>query len=334
MSLPVLSKVYQFTLNNVAALGGTALICNQNLLFGIKQGFLAFGTLPMTCWGSSDGVGACGNGDLNDRWGLPTNLVWAASGVNHSWIVLQQSGLDAGGKASICLDCNSATTANLSIILSPSAGFGVANGGADGTPTGRPTATDQVVLLSAASYGGPTGFTQRSLFSMLQSTDGQVTIVLIFRAGSPVGIWIIDKANNPKAAWTSPVFGWVMGYAGSVPVDTTVVSYTNLITANLKAFLTAACSGQFTGEGDGVMLLGQAMTFADEDSGDWPMPGVGIYFTTAGHRGQKGDVFDLWWSSTARASGTPYPKDAAAPQFMTVGNLIVPWNGVTALIMT
>ena len=331
MALPVLSKAYQFSLNNIAAVGGSQLICNQNLLFGIKQVLKAFGTLPMTCWGSSDGVGGFGNGDLADRWALSTNLIWAAAGVNHSWIVLQQSGLDAGGKASICLDCDSAFQQNISIILSPSAGFGAANGGADGTGTDRPTAIDQGVLLSAANYGGPQAFAARSVFSILQSTDGQVTVVLIFRGGGVAGLWIIDKAKSPVPQWTHPVFGWAKGVNTAAPGDPSVASYANLLTNSIRAFLTNACAAQFTGLSLGVNLLGQTMTFADEDSSNWPMPEIGIYLTTVGHRGQKGKVFDLWWSSTACALADAYTS-AGTLQFMTVGDLILPWDGATALI--
>jgi hypothetical protein len=331
--LPTLSKTWQFSLNNLAAAGVSLLTANQNLVFAIKEALKSFGTLPWTCWGSSDGVGACGNGDSNDRWAAATNCVWATAGTNHSWIVLTQTGLDAGGHGAICIDLNvaAATAASNSVILSPSVGFGAAHGGADGTATARPTATDEVVLLSAAAYGGGPSL-QQNRCNVLQSTDGECTVVALCRNGGPSGLWIFAKANNPQSEWTKPVFGWVKGDATSNP--TNPVTYANLTGSTGKTYLAAACSMNFTGEGDGTNMIGQSMTFADEDSGNWPMCGLGIYISTAGHRGRKGDVFDLWWGSTSRTTGDGYPAAGTTLQFLQFGNLILPWDSATALIKT
>jgi hypothetical protein len=333
MALPVLSKTWQFSLNTVTAAGATALACCQNAVYAIKQALKAFALSPCTVWGSNSGAGAFGNADGVDRWAASTNLIWAAAGANHSWIVLNLPGM--GAKTAVCFDCANATPGNMAIVLSGSAGFGAANGGADGTATARPTATDEVIVCAAASsWGGPSAAIAHRVSAML-STDGQCLRVFMFRNAGVATCLIIDTAKSPLAQWLVPVYGCLIGLAASTPGDPGACSYTSLYnSANSKSYLGASCALQFTGEGDGTSLIGQTMTFADEDSGDWWMGGMGLYFTTPGHRGKKGQVFDLWWASTLQATANAYPNAAPLLQFMEIGDLIVPWDGATALITT
>ena len=337
MALPTLNKTWQFSVNNIVAGSATVLTSCQNLMFAIKNIMKAFGTSPWTVWGSNDGQGAghFGNGDANDRWAASTNLIWAATGANHSWIVLQQGGL--GGNAAICIDCRDASTNpyNCIITMSPSAGFGTANGGADGTAVAAPTASDSITVLSAAAWGGTaSSILTRSLISAMQSTDGQCTRIFIFRKGGVCGTWVFDKAKSPISQWISPVFAYIKGDSADAPTDPDTASYANLYAANVKSYLTVACSGNFTGEGDSANLIGEIMTFADEDTLEWPIAAMGVYFSTIGHRGHRGEVFDMWWGSTARVTGDCYPGSGTTLQFIQIGDIILPWDQATALITT
>ena len=337
MPLPSLDKTWQFSVNNIAAAGVSAMASAQNLMFGIKQSLKAFGTLPWTCWGSNDGLGAghFGNGDSNDRWAAATNLVWATAGSNHSWIVLTQGGLDSGGKASLCIDLANATGCYAAIVLSPHAGFGVANGGADGTAIARPTASDEIIINAAAVAWGQYNAAALHRYTVMQSTDGQCTRVFIFYNGGCQGVWIIDKSKNPQSQWTYPVFGYVCGGVAAA-TDPGNVSYAYLLVSTFgKFWILASCAFQFTGEslGPANNLIGQVLTIADEDSLEWSFGGMGIYGATAGHRGRKGEVFDMWWGSITRQTGDPYPA-TATKSFMEIGDIVVPWDGSTALITT
>ncbi len=343
MALPTLNKTWIVSPNNISAGSAVVLTANQNLMYLIKNLFKSPGT--WTVWGSNDGGGAghFGNGDAIDRWDATTKLIWAAAGSNHSWIVLSQSGL--GGNASVCIDCSNVNSYSYYINMwcSPNAGFGVANGGTDGTATAAPTASDQFLVLNAGSilpWGGTAATTNtRNLVSFMQSTDGQCTRLAIFRKGGVAGLWILDKAKNPISQWTYPIFGFIKGDSNDATTDPDAAGYAALYAANIRAYLSTACSGLFTGEtgsaaGGAGSMIGEIMTFADEDTLEWPMAGIAIYFSTVGHRGHKGAVFDMWFGSTARITGDGYPASGTTLQFIQIGDLIMPWDQTTALITT
>ena len=79
--------------------------------------------------------------------------------------------------------------------------------------------------------------------------------------------------------------------------------------------------------------LANAEPYFDEDSGEWPMQSLGIYISTVGHRGRKGEIFDFWVSPAIRVSGDDYPGDSSR-QLAQFGDLVIPWGSNPALQMT
>ena len=152
--LPALVRTYSVRANAPFDNNTSALAMSQSLLFNLKQSMtdlLATGTLGGTrhansVWtvlGSSDGTTA--GLDAVDRWVTRANLIWAANGSPHSWILLQNTTLGY----QVCIDCASASNASVGFAASETI-----NPFSGGTTLTRPTAAAEICMGTTAT--GPT----------------------------------------------------------------------------------------------------------------------------------------------------------------------------------
>ena len=336
MPAPVLSKTWQYDVNQRFG-PGTNTTTAKEVLLGIKTSLIGFASSPWAVWGSCDGAGGFGNGDAVDRWVDITDLVGATAGLNHSWVVLSQPGL--GNNASICIDFTADYT--LAVYLSPAAGFGLANGGTDGTAIACPTASDMVSIYEIANdeFIGSVSEYQYCLHVM-ESTDGECTrIFLTFCAATSPGrsnylMWMIDKAKNPKSEWTNPVFGTYYSYAGNpIPRIEHLSGKYMIVTAAPK--IVTRINGveswlSFTSEGLYVAPLAYNQLLGLDDTSNALLAyGVGI-ISFGMERGRKGEVYDLWFGfdNSMMDTGDQY-EDFTFAQFHQV---IVPWNGTKMIV--
>lgn len=201
----------------------------------------------------------------------------------------------------MCFSCNQASASgnNITVVISPSAGF------TGGTTLTRPTATDEIILISNAVYGVGTDVATR--WSVLQSTDGQCTRVWVANSGSIQFFWAFEKPVNTTTGWSNPSVSFVTG--ASPP----------LLNGQAKFGATTATVAM------GVESIA-ATTVANEIDGSWPMVPIGLSSSTVGARGRHGTLQDIWWGSTNVTTGDTYPNDATN-QFVQIGNIILPWNG-------
>lgn len=143
-TLPALSKTYSARGNAPLQDVSSSLNIGRSTLFSLKEhmkntlatGVLAGSRNANSVWtvkGSSDGAGASGLDNV-DRWAAITNLIWAANGTNHSWIVLENATLGY----QVCIDCNSVTTTNVGLVATE-----IATPFTGGSATSRPTATNE-----------------------------------------------------------------------------------------------------------------------------------------------------------------------------------------------
>ena len=325
MALPRLLQTWQFNTNQQVGSWGTALAANQSAMYTLKQSLRGFSNSPWAVWGSCNGhlsLPSFGNGDGIDYWLNQTNdVLWAASG-NHSWIVLAQSGL--GGNAAVCIDLLSANSYQATVVLSPSMGFGTAHGGTNGSASARPQAADELVLLSAAGWGGYNGVSTWRL-SAMQSANGQCTRVAMMRNGASVGLCMFDVVKNPIDGWTTPVVGLVVGSQASNEAAT----YANLSSAQpMKGRMAGdACSFYMTYEAYASTIIPSTRTAPDDDTGEWPIFPVGlIQGGSLKHRGRKGELYDFWWASDWTSSGDTYPDDDTRV-LIQHGDIVLPWDG-------
>lgn len=319
MALPTLVKTWQHNVNNQITAQGTALADNRKLLRSIKNAMIGFGTNPWTVRYSCDSSSAGSAGDGVDKWAADSNLVWAAAGSAHSWIVLRQTGIATNFE--LLLSCEGAAAGGnvLTIVVSPSAAF------TGGSTTARPTATDEIVLINGASWSGISSDIS-SRWSVQQSTDGQSTRVIICASGAPTAYWLLEKPANPTTGWSNPS---VFAAVASSP---TIAALTSTATPPWR-MRSGSTTGNVTAnvEGNNNALLPSDATvgnIANEIDSGWPMFPIGFACYTTGIRGRHGSINDLWMGSSSVASGDTYPGDASN-QFAQFGILIFPWNGST-----
>jgi hypothetical protein len=337
MTLPVLEKTWQFSINNYSAPARTVVEQNKPAMLAIKNSLIGFALHPWVVWGSCDGAGGAGsfgNGDAVDRWVDTGDLIWAAAASNHSWIVLTQHGLGSAN-ASICIDLSNANTYQCSLVLSPSAGFGVANGGGDGTATARPTATDEVVLISNTNWGVTNTVGTRQVIHGMQSTDGECTRILVCSNGAVIGFWMLDVPANAIAAWTPLVLGNASGSTSAVQLTRAIQSSITTPVGKAKIGAATVSMTMVYETYYGVTSTIPFQWVPDDQSSEYTFFGLGVYCTTAGHRGKKARLVDIWFNmnnATDYGTGQPFPDDGSY-QFVNIGQFIFPWNGTAKVAL-
>jgi len=307
----------------------TTLADNQALMYALASSLLtANGANSWTCWGSCDGAGNKGNGDAVFRWSSGANCIWAAAGSNHSWAVFTQANINT--KAAVCIDLNNANSYWASVVMSPAAGFGAANGGADGTATARPTATDEIVIVSANSWGGVNAASSARLH-VFGSSDGQCTRIAICRAGVVCGFWLLDKPKNPHPAWSNPAVGMVLGTSdGSAALTIANVVRAANVKGRGAATFSMYCGTDFVYGYSGVVTNVPEFRYCGETFAldDWECsPITGLHSTTAGYKGKCGELFDLYLGSATNKIGTSFPSDRSYDA-VQLGALVFPANGI------
>lgn len=323
MPVPTPDKTWDASRNNSISAQGSALATHRRVMRTIKNALITSSfTKEMTVWGSNNGAGTFGNNDGVDRWSADSNLVWAIAGSNHSWIVLTQNGINTN--TALCIDLNNASDGTASFIVSPSAGFGSANGGADGTATARPTATDEIAV-SALSWAGGQSDVAYVVHTFI-STDGQCNRVVLYYNSLPVFCLLLDKPKGPVSGWTNPAIFMAVG-SGSSAINMATLNRSSNFNSKAGATtitMSATASGSATGAASMDANLNQDAV-AEELSGEWPLYPVGLYCYTSGARGPKGEVFDLWWGAVTLPDGTTYPQDASR-KFVQFGDLVMVWD--------
>lgn len=329
MALPSLIKTWQFQVNNQVVAQGTSLATGRLMMRSIKNALTGTGawtdsnggavaqTNPMTVTGSNNGAGTFGNNDNIDRWTTDANLVWAAAGVNHSWIVLKFG----GSNVQICIDLNSATNTVATMVISVAAGF------TGGTATARPTATDENVIGSVVGWGMSTA-DSTCRWHVMKSSDGLAYRVVICRTAATVGFWQFERVNNRIGAfWPEPTLGTQDGTNGAGPVATTG-ELGNSASSVLPRSRDDTASIQliWTCEGKDNQSLNLFETVAIDKTGENPMFPAGLYCPTAGHIGPIGSMIDAWWGLANLADGTTYPAAGTLHQFVQFSDIILPWD--------
>lgn len=324
MPLPVLSKTWQFSVNQAVPAAGSVELTAAALWLVVKNSLKGFGTLPWSVRGSSDSVAAAM--DTTDRWIAAGNLVWANPGAPHSWIVLRQTGVATNFE--ICIAADAAGYGNVTIAVSAGAGF------TGGGTTARPTATDEFVLLSSGALGWSNLDADHVVHAM-QSTDGQCTRVAVWRASTNLCTFLLfDKPANPTTGWTKPSVSIATGITAGY--GNTYVALSSLASTIAQGYNTTPMVLALTGEGavsagsilPTVVGLGDATNDFDNT---WPLFPIGLASITANHKGRHGSLFDLWWRPTGVGQADTFPNDVSR-QFIAMGDLVLPWNGSVPVI--
>jgi len=301
MNTPTIEKTWQFDVNQTAS-GGSEEASVDACLLAIKNSLKGFGTLPWTVWGSCDGSNVDSGGGT-DYWIDAGDLVHNNEGLAHSWIVL-----NSPNGSQMCFTCNSSSAGSVDILWSPQGLF------TGGTTTATPTASDQF-SEDFTLYPGPTTYK----IHILHSTDGYCTRIFNFYSNICKNFVLCDMAKDPATELSYPL--WVNT---GEPNYGSMNDYNNVNSIISGDQIWMYC----TSEAYYYAMIGELLTYADDDIGSWYMSPMGLFNANPPHRGRKGSLYDMWWGATALESGTTYPGDGSK-QYAQFGDIIVPWNGTT-----
>ena len=313
MALPTVVKTWQFDLNQMVGGLSSQETCVDDLWLAIKNSLIGFASSPWTVWGSCDSVTAY-NDDGTDCWDDASDIVHAQVGVAHSWIVLENAVIGV----QVCIDLRYPLTGSYfpnHYLFASWAGFN-----ADGTTTTAPTASDRVTVVDDDRVCPPAAFTGK--LHVMHSTDGEETRVLVCYNNQPTVFWCFGMAADRASVWTTGFLAAKSGDSASMLTYELFNDAANFHTSIDGDVRTLYCTSEMMG----TSMLGQSIIYSDDDTGDWPFCSIGLVNTTGVHRGRKGEIVDLWWGSTAVATGTAFPSDASR-DFVQFGDMIVPWDG-------
>jgi hypothetical protein len=323
--LPALSKAWILDVNNTVSNTGVALTTGKTLLLTLLADLIAMPGGSWVCYFSCKGVvGGVGTaGDGINRWVTSADVVLAAAGSNHSWFVLRNTSTGV----QICFDMVvNNSTVNIALYMSVSAGF------TGGTVTARPTATDELVF-SASQAWGFTGTDVQHRYHLWQSSDGQCTRIVLAAQGAVTSFWMLgEKFNASVTGFSSPYY--ITIYSGATPTFAALYSLGKFRFGSVTSNSEMLIEGNTTTPGNNNATYGTVPNSVDSTWTFWP---VGLAGTTALSVGRMGSFYDLWFGSTAVATGDRYPLDTDIPpgQFIQIGGVILRWlDNTTALGLT
>lgn len=364
MAFPALTKTWQFTVNQTLAVSASAAIHQQRSINQIVKMMQGAALNPWVAITSSNagivgGVnyGGTGSGDL---WVIDNATLAQAAGVitvpndvnyntnRHSWIVLRQTGIASNFE--VCFDLSSVTPGSMTIAFSPSAGF------TGGTATARPTATDEIRIVGGSSAASVfSNVNTQRVFHYMQSTDGQCSRLWVWRSGTINEVCLLfEMPKNPVSGCPALVFAESIVTGSDATVTSSVtnfyvgrrfrgrVSSDTVLLAGLtaEAYSNGTLLRSATGIGSAVNTF----------SGEWPVLPLGVATnatatTDGGSSGSQptvpppfgriANLHDMWWRPSGLATGDSFPNNPATRQFMSIGDIVVPWVGdATALTTT
>jgi hypothetical protein len=350
MALPTVTKTWRYNVNNKKATAAN-LTWHQVLMLDLKNILInnspaiAWDTVPTGIWTvdhSCDSSTAGTPADGVDRWVTSANLIWDRPIDPHSWIVFNTGMNSSAAQVCIDLDNNNNATAgsqceNIAVYLSPGGLF------TGGTTTARPTASDELGEITRGQTTGAWAGLQTSTgldigYHVMMSADGAETRIFMHRTNVCFSMWAFGESVDGPAGAAHNLWGSIWSTAQSTPVE---------------ALDTASTSGWFHGSNSGVIRgIGnlQKPVFLNylHSSGNqslWQnavVPGIGdetldeavfgeisMWDTdSAGGRGPKGRIKDMWIITDARTNGDTFPADGSRVFHKVGANMVVPWNGV------
>lgn len=331
MTLPALEKTWVHTTGDLSPVPSTNLqvlaqgsidATNRAVLLAIVSALLTMsGGAKFVCMGSSNGTTADAAGSVStSKWTAVADLVSRDAGGLHSWIVLAY-GDGSAAAPQILLDLDKtwhdSFRDGVRIVISPSGAF------TGGDASNAPTATDAVLVYSHDSRWNQLGADRNHRVNVGATDDRSGVFVVTMSDGAIQTGFYLGTAKNPvSTGWAQPWLWWL----------TSGVDCFKLATFNLTTKLGGDVIPLYpTGEcyfpaGDGTRYTIPLHFNTDDQSGEYPLGPIGLYSPTAGKRGRKGSIFDLFWGLSTNGLGDTYPGDDSRTRAQ-FGHLVFPWDG-------
>lgn len=311
MSVPALDlSGWQEDPNNSIAAQGTNIATAKRMWRTLKTRMLAFAANPPVIKAMCDGTTAGslaangGLGDGTDRWTTDANIVWNNAGSAHSWGVFRFAA--AGIELLISME-NADADGNRITMYWSTAGF------TGGSTTARPTATDEVPLVTNAA---PSFLNATFRLHLWLSNDGKHFRVLVYSAGVlvfTIMLGVPKAAPVIPAGWTNPYWGYVAAGANALNYD----ALCQVAAGPLKARAAGVTMALFcTAEGWGITTFPGVARLTGPNAltsspAEYPLPPIGLASETATCEGRHAAIADLWWGLTNQATNTNYPEDVS-----------------------
>lgn len=346
-TMPAHYRTWQFQKNQAIAVQASLALTNgrglrliKNSLTGTgswtdKDGYSTTATGNWTVVSCSNGAGSFGNNDNTDRWSIDTDVVWAAAGVNHSWIVLRQTGIN--GTYYLCIDCNTISGSDSSRI-SYAWSKNIFTGG---TASARPTSSNEVIhadfpLASSRNWGGPNS-NVASVYHVQKSNDGKGTRVIISRNGFATGLWFFEELEYAPPGDLYPAAAHIYGDQAGAPVASSLIqnnfasSTSSVSVTQRNGSYPAFCRNHLVYYANNSLVT--VPTVQNDMASAWPMYRFGVYSgynqsisatsPNENTRGEVGIVRDMWWVQSQLSEGDFAPASGERT-YVILGDLCLP----------
>jgi hypothetical protein len=279
----------------------------------------------------------------SDNWSTVADIVQAAAGVAHSWVVLQSpTALDGGTAWQVCIDLSSATTTQCIIAIAKTAFTG-------GSTTARPTSVDEVAsVVAQTTLTTVTALGTHRLSRV--TTAGGAFHILHITAGSGTGFHTIFGVKKLVGAGTTDAhkvgffFESVATTRGSGGIVMGSGLY-NISTGNggwLQRSADGTASAPDTGRGSGIVCpyanssgVSYYLSSTGADGGTGKFYGfpakVWTSHSTSARVAERGTLPDIYIGNAGPAVGTAQPL-TGTPERVYVGNWWVPCGGILPLL--
>lgn len=355
MAEPTIQKTWRFNINRKTA-SGTNITWHRNQMLAQHIALTSddgnWNTVPTTLWSvdhSCDGSTAGTPADGVDRWLAITDLVWDQPGDAHSWCVYN-TGLN-GGVAQVLVDldngANPTVNANARSIRVTMSWGGLFTGG---TTTAAPTAADQSQEVTRGQVVGSwigdnaSGVTHDIAWHLLMSSDGKEMRLFYLRDHTCFGIWAFGELDGYPTSLTKNMYGSV--WSNDVTTSIEALSGANLSWLNgdqLPLAIAEEAGAVTLIHANWVDQSAPSSLFdhtkvggkGDETEDAAVFGEIGTWETvTAGQRGPKGRLKDIWVVSSYYQNGTTFPADGKRRWHKVGGQIVVPWDGTPSVAGT
>lgn len=197
---------------------------------------------------------------------------------------------------------------------------------------------EQVIGNHSLATGGPSWSQQwfggdqadqALVFHWQRATDNSAFRFFIYNQDILTYFFMLEKAGNPSAAWTSAssdsqVVGWgISRYASATTVDIGTNLWTNgvLMTRLGTSPQTVGLRTTVESYNGGWVTQG----IINDQTLEYPMIPMGLVCTNAPYRMRLGNIVDMWHTQITLPHGSTFPSDGTR-QFLQLGTVIIPWG--------
>lgn len=290
-----------------------------------------------TCkFSASAGVGPASAADTTNRWANAVAVMprATAAAASQAWIVLTD-----GSAGQILIAFQGASDDIARISYSPTGAFVPA-----ATPSHQPTATDELVMLTALSLIDATASADR-VWSGWVTSDAKMCRFGVARSGAWVGrfwgveLFTVTGVNVPASA-PVPVIAWGMAATNS-SIPPGAVAAGNQ--AHCRTLVSSVAFSAVVGGGNesalGISGLANYSGFTPELQGGAPLIfALSLWTLTVGTRGKLGNRIDWWFALDNQIPGqTTVGKDFIHMNHQLAASnsgWLWPWDSVTTPTMS